>query len=56
MPNLDELMAAARNVQEQMAKAQAELDNIIVEGMSGGGMVRIRATARGQVRGVQLDP
>lgn len=56
MPSLDELMAAARNVQEQMAKAQAELDNIEVEGMSGGGMVRIRATARGQVRGVQIDP
>jgi hypothetical protein len=56
MPSLDELMAAARNVQEQMAKAQAELDNIEVEGMSGGGMVRIRATARGQVRGVTLDP
>jgi len=52
MPSLDELMAAARNVQEQMAKAQAELDNIEVEGMSGGGMVRIR----GQVRGVQIDP
>lgn len=56
MPSLDELMAAARNVQEQMAKAQAELDHIEVEGMSGGGMVRIRATARGQVRGVQIDP
>lgn len=56
MPSLDELMAAARNVQEQMAKAQSELDRIEVEGMSGGGMVRIRATARGQVRGVQIDP
>lgn len=56
MPSLDELMAAARNVQEQMAKAQAELDNIEVEGTSGGGMIRIRATARGQVRGVQIDP
>lgn len=56
MPNLDELMAAARNVQDQMAKAQAELDRIEVEGMSGGGMVRIRATARGQVRNVQIDP
>jgi DNA-binding YbaB/EbfC family protein len=56
MPSLDELMAAARNVQEQMAKAQSELDRIEVEGASGGGMVRIRATARGQVRGVLIDP
>lgn len=56
MPSLDEMLNAARNVQEQMQKAQAELDNIEVEGMSGGGMVRIRASARGQVRGVQIDP
>ncbi len=56
MPSLDELMEAARSVQEQMAKAQAELDRIEVEGMSGGGLVRVRATARGQVRGVTIDP
>ena len=56
MPSLDEMLSAARNVQEQMQKAQAELDNIEVEGASGGGMVRIRASARGQVRGVQIDP
>jgi DNA-binding YbaB/EbfC family protein len=56
MPSLDELMAAARNVQEQMAKAQAELDRIEVEGAAGGGLVTVRATARGQVRGVRLDP
>jgi len=56
MPSLDEMLDAARGVQEQMQKAQAELDNIEVEGMSGGGMVRIRASARGQVRGVQIDP
>jgi DNA-binding YbaB/EbfC family protein len=56
MPSLDELMKAARNVQEQMAKAQAQLDQIEVEGASGGGMVKVRATARGAVRGVSIDP
>ena len=56
MPSLDELMKAARNVQEQMARAQAQLDQIEVEGASGGGMVKVRATARGAVRGVQIDP
>ena len=56
MPSLDELMKAARNVQEQMARAQAELDRIEVEGASGGGMVTVRATARGAVRGVTIDP
>ena len=56
MPSLEELMNAARNVQEQMARAQAELDNIEVEGASGGGLVKVRATARGAVRGLTIDP
>ena len=56
MPSLDELMNAARNVQEQMARAQAQLDHIEVEGASGGGMVKVRATARGAVRGLSIDP
>lgn len=56
MPSLDELMKAARNVQEQMARAQASLDQIEVEGASGGGMVKVRATARGAVRGLDIDP
>ncbi|PZN94267.1 MAG: YbaB/EbfC family nucleoid-associated protein [Alphaproteobacteria bacterium] len=56
MPSLDELMKAAQSVQEQMAKAQAELDNIEVEGGSGGGLVKVRATARGRILGIVIDP
>jgi hypothetical protein len=55
MPSLDELMQAARNVQEQMARAQSQLDHIEVEGASGGGLVKVRATARGAVRGLDID-
>ncbi len=56
MPSLDELMKAAQSVQEQMAKAQAQLDHIEVEGASGGGLIRVRATARGRIIGVVIDP
>lgn len=56
MPSLDELMKAAAQVQQQMARAQAQLDQIEVEGASGGGLVKVRATARGAVRGVDIDP
>jgi DNA-binding YbaB/EbfC family protein len=56
MPSLDELMKAAQSVQEQMAKAQAQLDVIEVEGASGGGMVKVRATARGRIIGITIDP
>ncbi len=56
MPSLDELMKAAQSVQEQMAKAQAQLDHIEVEGASGGGLVTVKATARGRIIGMTIDP
>ena len=56
MKNLDEIMKAAQNVQQEMQRAQAKLDSIEVEGMSGGGMVKVRATAKGKMLGVTLDP
>jgi DNA-binding YbaB/EbfC family protein len=56
MPSLDELMKAAQSVQEQMQAAQAKLDTIEVEGASGGGMVKVRASARGRILGITIDP
>ncbi len=56
MPSLDELMKAAQDVQAQMQKAQESLDHIEVEGASGGGLVKVRATARGRIIGVSIDP
>jgi nucleoid-associated protein EbfC len=56
MPSLDDLMKAAQGVQEQMQAAQAKLDQIEVEGASGGGLVKVRASARGRVLGLAIDP
>jgi DNA-binding YbaB/EbfC family protein len=56
MPSLDELMKAAQSVQEQMQAAQAKLDQIEVEGASGGGLVKVRASARGRILGINIDP
>jgi DNA-binding YbaB/EbfC family protein len=36
-------------------KAQEGLDKIEVEGLSGGGLVRIRATAKGRIVAVDID-
>jgi DNA-binding YbaB/EbfC family protein len=47
---------AAQNVQAEMAKAQANLDNTEVEGASGGGLVKIKASAKGRVIGIEIDP
>ena len=56
MPSLEELMKAAQDVQAQMARAQESLDRIEVEGASGGGLVKVRASARGRIIGVSIDP
>jgi DNA-binding YbaB/EbfC family protein len=48
-------MAMAQNVQAELTKAQAGLDKIEVEGVSGAGLVKIRATAKGSILGVSID-
>jgi DNA-binding YbaB/EbfC family protein len=55
MPNLDEIMKMAQNVQAEMQKAQESLEKIEVEGAAGGGLVKVRATATGQINGVEID-
>jgi DNA-binding YbaB/EbfC family protein len=55
MKNIDEILAMAKNVQDQMQQAQDGLDKIEIEGVSGGGLVRIRASAKGRIIAVSLD-
>jgi len=57
--NMEEMLAqaqkAAETIQKQMGDAQAKLDEIEVEGAAGGGLVKVRATARGRIIGVTID-
>ena len=59
MQNMEEMMKAAQEaaekIQKQMSEAQVKLDNIEVEGSSGGGLVKVRASARGRIIGVAID-
>ena len=55
MPNLDDIMKMAEAAQAQLAQAQENLDKIEVEGVSGGGLVKIKATAKGRILGVSID-
>ncbi|KQO62011.1 nucleoid-associated protein [Methylobacterium sp. Leaf87] len=56
MRDLMGMMKQAQAMQEKMAALQGELDTVEVSGASGGGAVRVTMTAKGQVKGVQLDP
>lgn len=53
--DLEKMMAMAQNVQAELTKAQASLDTIEVEGQSGGGLVKIRASAKGRILGMDID-
>jgi DNA-binding YbaB/EbfC family protein len=55
MPDFDQIMQMAQNAQNELQKAQDNLDKGEVEGASGGGLVKIRATAKGRILGVDLD-
>ncbi|MFM9978935.1 MAG: YbaB/EbfC family nucleoid-associated protein [Sphingomonadaceae bacterium] len=55
MKSIDDILKMAANVQEEMTKAQASLDTIEVEGASGGGLVKIKASAKGRIIGVSID-
>jgi DNA-binding YbaB/EbfC family protein len=55
MENLDELLKMAQDAQAKLMQAQEDLDRVEVEGVSGGGLVRIRASAKGRIISVDID-
>lgn len=55
MKSLDDIIKMAGNVQAELQKAQDGLDKIEVEGAAGGGLVKIRASAKGRIIGVEID-
>lgn len=49
------MMGQVQQMQEQMAQMQQELDNVVVEGAAGGGMVKVKATAGLRIQAVEID-
>jgi DNA-binding YbaB/EbfC family protein len=49
------MMKQAVQLQSKMQALQAELDTIEVEGSAGGGLVSVRLTAKGDLKGVKID-
>lgn len=55
-PNIGNLMKQAQAMQANVQKAQAEIAGIEVEGIAGGGMVKVTMSGRHEVMRVQLEP
>jgi hypothetical protein len=54
--NLNDIMKMAQEATKALEAAQAGLDRIEVEGQAGGGMVKVRASAKGRIVGIDVDP
>jgi len=50
------MMKQAAQLQTKMQEMQAELDSIMVEGAAGGGLVSVTLSAKGDLKGVRIDP
>jgi nucleoid-associated protein EbfC len=56
MGDMAKMMKAAQEMQGKMAQIQEEMQNIIVEGESGAGLVKATATAKGDLKSLTIDP
>lgn len=54
--NMQQMMKRARKMQERLEAAQAKLGDIEVSSSTGGGMVKVTATADMHLTSVTIDP
>ena len=54
--DMAKIMKQAQEMQARMSDAQGRLDAIEVEGEAGAGLVKVIATAKGEVRRLSIDP
>ncbi len=55
MPDFLGLMKQATELKSKMEAMQAELDRLEVEGTSGGGLVAVKISGKGDLRAVSID-
>ena len=55
MVNFGNMMKQAQQLQKKMAEAQDKLNEIEVEGVAGGGLVKVTATAKGVFKRIFID-
>ncbi|MBE2275073.1 MAG: YbaB/EbfC family nucleoid-associated protein [Rhodobacteraceae bacterium] len=54
--DMGKMMKAAQEMQAKMAELQDSLARTVVIGEAGAGLVKARATAKGEVTGLDIDP
>ncbi|MBT9386397.1 YbaB/EbfC family nucleoid-associated protein [Pseudooceanicola sp. CBS1P-1] len=56
MGDMAKMMKAAKEMQEKMAQLQDDLHDITVTGESGAGLVKAVASAKGELKSLDIDP
>jgi len=56
MKDIMGMMKAASEMKGKMEAMQAELAALVVEGRSGGGMVAVSLSGKGELKGIKIDP
>ena len=56
MKDIMGMMRAASEMKGKMEAMQAELANLVVEGRSGGGMVTVSLSGKGDLKSLRIDP
>ncbi|MCH8182114.1 MAG: YbaB/EbfC family nucleoid-associated protein [Proteobacteria bacterium] len=56
MKNLGNMMKQAQEMQVKMTEMQESLDKVEITGASGGGMVEVTLTGKGEMRKLKIDP
>jgi DNA-binding YbaB/EbfC family protein len=54
--DMNKLLQQVGQMQEQMQKAQDELEHEVVESSAGGGMVTVTANGAGEIKQIKIDP
>ncbi len=54
--DMNKLLGQMQEMQEQMAKAQEELANEVVEATAGGGLVTVKASGALEITEITIDP
>jgi len=54
--NMAQLLKQARDVQKKIEEVQNELDDLTIDGESGGGMVKVVVNGKQQLLELEIDP
>ena len=54
--DIGKMMKEAQQLQARMAEAQEEIARIEATGTSGGGLVSVTVTGKGELKGLRIDP